>query len=272
MGCARSSAVRFLDTEEDAQEKTKASTSVLQKIDQSRTTYRLNLRESALTELPQAALDARTANLKIVILSFNSLQRLPDAIRTWQGVRSLSVSHNLLTELPSAIGSLVNLEQLEAYHNYLTSLPQLSGLVHLKVLTLHSNRLGPVLPDVFHGMKSLSEVDLSRNEIQELSPSLSSVTCLVRLDLYSNHLQELPGSLGGLSNLVHLDVSSNQLKALPPEFFQGTLLLAELWLKGNPIDRAALLNTPGFLAFTDRQQRSTKDGGPRVALKICGLW
>lgn len=85
----------------------------------------------------------------------------------------------------------------------------------------------------------------------------------------------LPAELGRLGKLDHLDASSNKLISVPAELLDG-MILTELWLKDNPIDRLQLQETRGFPAFMERRKQRLDariDGNlvGRVDLSVCGL-
>eukprot|EP00812_Abedinium_dasypus_P012522 NODE_6035_length_534_cov_169.916493.p1 GENE.NODE_6035_length_534_cov_169.916493~~NODE_6035_length_534_cov_169.916493.p1 ORF type:complete len:142 (+),score=44.32 NODE_6035_length_534_cov_169.916493:3-428(+) len=137
--------------------------------------------------------------------------------------------------------------------------------------------LGPSLPDVFGGKLagSLAELNLAGNAINTLPPSLAGLRCLVQLDLSRNELREIPESLGALSKLQFLEASNNSLKGVPAALFQRTSLV-DLMLRGNPIDRLKLQETPGFTAFLERR-KSRIDAKidshvvGTIDLAVCGL-
>jgi len=61
---------------------------------------------------------------------------------------------------------------------------------------------------------SLQTLDLSRNEMEELPPSVGDLAGLTTLDVSRNFLRRLPVELGRLRRLVTLDASSNDLRSL----------------------------------------------------------
>ena len=60
----------------------------------------------------------------------------------------------------------------------------------------------------------LRHLDLSRNELKLLPPTIKTLVSLTSLDVSRNRLRRLPPELGLLFNLVHLNVSSNSMRGL----------------------------------------------------------
>lgn len=250
---------------------------LVKKIQQSKSTGVLSLRECGLKIVPDGATAIETAALRTVDLSHNKLKTLPEAISTWSGLRTLLCEDNALASIPQAIGSMVVLERLTLRTNSIQSLPaEVSQLGKLRTLSLEGNKLGPALPDVFAGdlAASLEELDVSRNGLKSLAPSLCFLESLRRLKVAGNELVELPESLGSLSKLEALDASDNLLRGVPPALLGGTDL-GELWLKGNPMDRLELQRTVGFDAFLERRKRridaKIDSNVGNVDLSMCGL-
>ncbi|TAD75245.1 MAG: GTPase [Oscillatoriales cyanobacterium] len=65
-----------------------------------------------------------------------------------------------------------------------------------------------------------TELDLSRNELQELPAEIGQLQNLTSLSLFSNQLRELPRQIGQLQNLTSLSLFSNQLRELPRQIGQ----------------------------------------------------
>ena len=60
-------------------------------------------------------------------------------------------------------------------------------------------------------LKTVLELDLSKNQLTELPTSFGELVQLQRLDLYDNKLSDLPLSFVGLERLEWLDLSKNPL-------------------------------------------------------------
>merc|ERR1712232_1045899 len=119
--------------------------------------------------------------------------------------------------------------------------------------------------------------DVSGNRLETLPDSLCRLRSLTRLLLSSNKLKTLPlqSSGGGLCRLQHIDAADNGISSISTATLQ-LQALSELWLKGNPIDRLALQETPGFGDFAERRkrrldQRINQNVTGGIDLTMCGL-
>ncbi|KAM7372435.1 hypothetical protein PAMP_009600 [Pampus punctatissimus] len=132
-----------------------------------------------------------------------------------------------LERLPSALLALTNLRTLNLQHNNLRTLEELLSLAHLRRLSclrLAYNRV-LALPASVGVLRSLEVLDLSNNQIQNLTPALFTLPRLRRLLLAGNLLEELPAEVKALQLLTELDLSGNRLENMPPELFSGCLEL-----------------------------------------------
>lgn len=73
------------------------------------------------------------------------------------------------------------------------------------------------LPDVFVNLRTLTEIDLSFNQIYVLNEDIGSLSNLVKLQVNNNKLTTLPKSIGNLKKLQSLEVRSNAISVLPTE-------------------------------------------------------
>eukprot|EP00697_Spironema_sp_BW2_P007337 gnl/Spiro4/21585_TR10566_c0_g2_i1.p1 gnl/Spiro4/21585_TR10566_c0_g2~~gnl/Spiro4/21585_TR10566_c0_g2_i1.p1 ORF type:complete len:451 (+),score=35.74 gnl/Spiro4/21585_TR10566_c0_g2_i1:1-1353(+) len=93
----------------------------------------------------------------------------------------------------------------------LSQIPNLSVMVKLSSLGLHSNRIDCISP-ITSNLYNLMELDLSSNMIQRIE-NLGSLSRLRVLNLSSNQLRTLEG-LGGLFALRKLTLSYNKISSL----------------------------------------------------------
>mmetsp|Transcript_75218 Transcript_75218/g.193960 ORF Transcript_75218/g.193960 Transcript_75218/m.193960 type:complete len:283 (-) Transcript_75218:239-1087(-) len=281
MGCSKSSLSGVQDPAAGRSGGSAPSSDVIaKKVAQAKKTGVLALRECKLKAVPASTLSTDAATIRTIDLTNNVLKSLPETINAWQGVQSLLLGQNQLAELPLACGQLAGLQKLVLTDNHLRDLPmELSQLGKVKVLQLDGNRLGPrLLAEAVCGAlaSTLEELNLSRNGLKELPASLGQLTALKSLELGHNELQELPKALAGLTKLQHLDAEGNKISSVSSEVLEGCTSLSELWLKGNPIERLKLQETPGFAAFLERrkQRLDAKIGSNvvgKVDLRVCGL-
>lgn len=285
MGCGRSKTTAVEDgpdvksTSKPNVKPTQAAAVIDKKCEQATKTGVLALRECGLTAVPQAATSNAHASVRTVDLTNNKLTALPEDIGVWEALQTLSCNQNAMKKLPAAVGELQKLQKLTLSENQLQTLPaELAQLGKLKHLALDSNKLGPrILSDAFCGNigKVLEELDISGNELEEL-PKLDDLAALQRLIVARNKLNTLTEALGKLSSLQHLDAADNRITSVHANLFTGCISLSELWLKGNPMDRLVLQETPGFQGFLERrkQRLDAKIGANvvgRVDLTVCGL-
>ncbi|KAI9378600.1 hypothetical protein POPTR_018G118035v4 [Populus trichocarpa] len=148
------------------------------------------------------------------------------------------------------LSRLTKLESLDlGLNNFNNSiLSSFKGLSSLKHIYLESNQLkGSIDIKEFDSLSKLQELDLSRNEIQNLVTSTGSgepsrLNKLETLDLSSNKINDSTLSFfKGLSSLKHLYLNNNQLKgSIDMKEFDSLSMLVELRLGGNEIQNFAI--------------------------------
>lgn len=196
-----------------------------------------NLSDGAFTGLRELRnLTIRTHNTD---WSAMSLEITPTAFsRDVQNLERLDLSENNMLKLPEgALCSLRNLDYLNMTGN------RMRDIGHLQFSSAHRH------PNEKCG-ENLSVLDLSRNVIDTLPPSmLSGLKRLQKLYLQSNGLNSIADrTLEGLTSLTTIRFSDNQLQSLPPELFSDTKDLKEIYLNNNTITVLA----PGL--FSDLTQ------------------
>jgi small GTP-binding protein len=93
---------------------------------------------------------------------------------------------------------------------------EIGELKNLTELNLSKNQLEPLPPEIGE-LKNLTELNLSRNQLETLPPEIGELKNLTELNLTGNQLETLPPEIGELKNLTKLDLSRNQLETLPAE-------------------------------------------------------
>uniref|UniRef100_A0A0N5AH92 Leucine-rich repeat protein n=1 Tax=Syphacia muris TaxID=451379 RepID=A0A0N5AH92_9BILA len=150
------------------------------------------------------ALDGKTDVLdeKSDVLHINGLN-LSSVDSRWFGLiglKCLDLSHNWLGRASSFANRFQNIVRLR----------------NLEVLILAYNDLSNVNVDIWQSFPvSLTELDLSYNNLQFLSPFISRLGKLIRLNVSNNQLISLPDEVCYLRNLRYLDMSFNQLNYVP---------------------------------------------------------
>ena len=140
---------------------------------------------------------------------------------------------------------LSNLERLEISYGLrdstsgTRSMPEdiFDGLDSLTDLDLSGNDLTSLPKDIFDGLDSLTDLDLSANDLTSLPKDIfDGLTKLEKLELSNNDLTTLPeGIFDGLDSLTNLDLSGNDLTSLPKDIFDGLTKLEKLELSNNDL-------------------------------------
>uniref|UniRef100_A0A1I8NUB6 Leucine-rich repeat-containing protein 40 n=1 Tax=Stomoxys calcitrans TaxID=35570 RepID=A0A1I8NUB6_STOCA len=73
--------------------------------------------------------------------------------------------------------------------------------------------------DAWWNQLPLNNLDLSSNQLVQLSPKIENLCSLTTLTLHDNALTSLPKEIGKLEKLLRVNLSRNRLKELPREFF-----------------------------------------------------
>ncbi|CAG9762084.1 unnamed protein product [Ceutorhynchus assimilis] len=131
---------------------------------------------------------------------------LPKGILQLQKLKILDLSNNSIEFLPEELNKLPNLKELNMSYNLL-------GKGTLK----QWQWLGGCLS------KSLSTLDLSNNTLTFLPDQLVKLHNLTKLNLNNNRLKLLPAGIGNLRNLKILSANSNLLTILPGSIKKLTL-------------------------------------------------
>jgi hypothetical protein len=143
------------------------------------------------------------------------------------------VGNKIFNFLPRAIGCFTRLRMLSLQNNLLNSLPMEMGRLPLRGLNLHRNHF-KAIPEVFSLLQGVEELDLSNNDIEDLTETspLWRMRSLEKLDLSYNRITKLPDQFSRLRSLKTLDLRGNpfqkeQLERLIPQFTQERL---KIWV------------------------------------------
>ncbi|XP_030381429.1 protein flightless-1 [Scaptodrosophila lebanonensis] len=178
----------------------------------------LDLSHNNLKEVPEGL--ERAKNLIVLNLSHNQIETIPAPLFIHlTDLIFLDLSHNRLETLPPQTRRLVNLKTLDLSNNPLElfQLRQLPSLQNLEVLSM-SNTQRTLLnfPTTLDSLANLSELDLSHNSLPKVPDCVYNVATLIRLNLSDNEINELSASIEFWQRLESLNVSRNQLTTLPP--------------------------------------------------------
>lgn len=209
--------------------------------------YALKMDNTGLTDLdPYFFLTTGTYRLEI---SNNPIYEVPD--NAFQGLErslwELILDSNHLIEVPTkALRYLIKLRILDLTGNDISVIERDSfrGLQSsLESLVLADNSIHHIPIDAFHGLPNLVSLDLSSNNLHEITPDVfrEQMNSLVRVNFADNLLKEIPYvPLSMLKALRHLDVSSNRIAGFQVEGenqqMNLKLSLDELHLEHNEIN------------------------------------
>merc|ERR1712224_404712 len=136
------------------------------------------------------------------------------------------------------------------------------------------------LPDVWNGAVSgsLLHLDASHNQISALPRSMCNLRMVTRIEVQENKLTALPlwNDDGGLAKLEYVNAAGNTIRGIEEDTLRLPCL-AELQLKGNPIERLKLQEQAGFKEFLDRRKKRIDAKIDQnvvvgaIDLRVCGL-
>ena len=170
-------------------------------------------------------------------LTSNRLDRIQDIIGEFVNLKTLKCSGNRLSELPDVFTRLTRLEVLHLAQNAFQKFPEIccfadAGLVveQKKGVGFDTSSLGVDEFEVLHVWSpgsphpSLTDLDMSDNQLLNASKFLAKLTQLVQLNLSKNKVQKLPPDFRNLSLLARLDISNNEFQVFPNDVWACTKL------------------------------------------------
>ena len=201
----------------------------------------INLSQNNLQKIPDAVFD-NLDTLEELDLSYNALKTLPPAIFSRTALAILHLKYNLITnDLRFGKGDMQQLDlsfnQIHTVHHGMFD--KMTGLTNLN---LKGNGITKIQPDSFMTLKNLRHIDLSVNELDQISSMLffkNSELDVVRLN-DNPKLSQLPTdgfrSYNGYFTIYYLDVSNCAIGALGHKTFSTMPHLATLKLAWNNIN------------------------------------
>ncbi|KAL6842104.1 hypothetical protein ACP4OV_028083 [Aristida adscensionis] len=180
-------------------------------------------------------------NLQLLSLPMNSLSGpIPTNIGMLRGLVSLDLSGNKISgSVPDALANLTMLQYFNLSYNNLSSTT--SSLFHLKniiqLYVSHNFFSGTLPSDLSYYMHTISEIDLSNNQLVGHLPNSFSNQMLTYLNLSHNSFDDsIPDAFQHLINLEALDLSSNNLSGTIPSYFANFSYLSSLNLSFNNLE------------------------------------
>merc|ERR1719225_1189175 len=145
---------------------------------------------------------------------------------------SVDLSKNKLTELPQECTDYYSLERLVLYHNFIRSIPDsVIYLQSLQFLDLSRNSLSYLPPTICE--LPLQGLIVNNNKLVSLPEEIGKMNTLMQLDASCNEITHLPVQIGDLASLKTLNLRRNHLQEIPIEI--SYLQLTTLDLSGNRI-------------------------------------
>jgi Leucine-rich repeat (LRR) protein len=178
--------------------------------------------------------DARVLNHEGEAQSFRGLDLVfTPQMEYPEKLRVLDLSHNRIERLPQTMGQWRNLRSLNLMDNGLTALPQsFDALIHLQVLYLKGNQFDHI-PLVICNLSRLSYLDMSHNQISFVPKQLAAMVPLEVLDLRENPISAISMAL----------VFGNRRLFFPVQFQWERVTVTHLFQQAQAIWRQSPVST-----------------------------
>lgn len=134
--------------------------------------------------------------LRVLVLSYARLRRLPRCIFEIFSLEVLKIDHNNLEEVPDEVGNLSNLRTFccDSQRPRLRTLPNsITRLDQLQVLSFCDNRVETIA--LVATLPNLRVLRCSANHIARLPTQIVNLSQLTWLDVSHNHISRIPVSL-----------------------------------------------------------------------------
>lgn len=216
------------------------------------------LNTKLVEEIPQQMLKiGRLRHVRTLIMNNRYLNEMPHVWKI-RKLDTLNISRNRLIALPRQIQKLKHLSALYADYNRLTSNTTWYYLPKLKKLSLISNQL-EILPPEIGQYSSLISVNVAGNKITQVAPETARLQQLRQIILYGNQLTAIPDCVFELQQLEELDVYMNRITEVPDKISR-LQNLTHLYLSFNQIEKlpesiATLQHLKGLYAHRNRLSR-----------------
>ncbi|KAL7533461.1 hypothetical protein ACHAXR_010387 [Thalassiosira sp. AJA248-18] len=164
----------------------------------------------------------------------------------WLDLKEVS---NRVYEFKSTYGR--NLQELILDGIGLTTLEGICNYcVELTHLSVSCNHISDINISCIQNLSKLSHLNLLRNKLTYLPPTLGKLVNLTRLDVANNDLVELPNEIASLCRLKNLNLECNELSELPASF--GRLMCEVVNLNSNnfAVFPDCVLNMPKLRQFS----------------------
>ncbi|KAJ5380913.1 Adenylate cyclase [Penicillium cataractarum] len=171
----------------------------------------LNLSRNLSLDVPKDFIQS-CINLREIKFIGNEAKLLPSSFSLASRLTYLDISNNFLEELEHAqLDRLTGLVSIKMANNHLTKLPSYFGnFQYLRSLNMSSNSF-KVFPEFLCQLRSLVDLDISFNSIEEI-PNIGQLATLERLWMTNNNISgSLDESFRELVNLKEIDGRFNAI-------------------------------------------------------------
>ncbi|CAF5139511.1 unnamed protein product, partial [Rotaria magnacalcarata] len=175
----------------------------------------LDLSYNSLEHIPQCT----NSNLEILHLSHNKIELHPNECVYLKTIIELDLDHNQIEHIPNEFIQCVNLRSLNVAFNQLHAFPkiilQLRSLN--KLVINHSKFQHLTTKDLFdkYFYRTINILNLSSNHLQTNLHELTGLKALTYLDLSHNQLHEIDDDFKLLSCLKILKLNNNKFPSFP---------------------------------------------------------
>lgn len=160
---------------------------------------------------------SKLTELEVLVLSYNSLTEMPEAICKLYSLRKLylqshaSVGKEFSGVIPESLGNLQNLEVLVLDGDF-SNIPEvIGGLSHLEELEISVRDQVHNIPESIGNLTNLKKLTLSGDKFTSIPDQVGNLSKLISLSLNGDFMA-LPVSLGNLHNLESLGIMGPETK------------------------------------------------------------
>mmetsp|Transcript_13949 Transcript_13949/g.24686 ORF Transcript_13949/g.24686 Transcript_13949/m.24686 type:complete len:752 (+) Transcript_13949:261-2516(+) len=156
-------------------------------------------------------------NLDTLVLNHNSLEYISaEVFKEAMSLRVLDLSNNKLQEIPESLSRLPSLQHLDLRYNKIKCLSmEIPENSNLDQLLLGFNRISTIEGACLHRASKLSVLDIRENQLSSL-PEYDLLQCinLKQLDITNNNLADLPVFIGYMNALQTLNATGNPVRGI----------------------------------------------------------
>jgi len=154
------------------------------------------------------------------------LDRLTSILSSCPAFEVFSLKSLYIKDGYQNLSRLGNLKELSMYHlrdkDNVNRNPfdVISSLVNLEILDIYGSEFKiKELPDIFGNLSKLREFCFGGNFVQNIPPSLYSLTNLIKLDFICTGITSIDENIGNMQNLEIININDNMLETLPESIF-----------------------------------------------------